>query len=64
MKLISLLFILITFMLNAVALEVILNPYSELDYDTINSYSNDSNDCTCYDYQENYNTQANKNWWE
>lgn len=53
-----------TFTLNCIALEVILNPYQEIDYDIVNSYPNDSNNCTCYDSQENYPSQDLKHWWE
>jgi len=38
MRLINLLFVLFTASLNAIALSVILNPYSDIDYDEPNAY--------------------------
>jgi hypothetical protein len=50
--------------LNVIALEVVLNPYDSIDYDSINSYPQNECSCNCSDYQENDFNQVNKYWWE
>lgn len=53
MNLITFIFILMTLTLNAIALETILNPYENLEYDQINVYDY-QNDCECYQNYQNY----------
>ena len=64
MKLISLLFILLTLTLNAIAIDVIINPYNAIDYDSINAYPQNECSCNCNDFQENETSRFNKHWWE
>ena len=55
MKLITPLIILLSFTLNCIALEVILNPYEGIEYgNKFDVYSyDDVCSCDCYDYKEN-----------
>lgn len=66
MKLIYLFIFLISLAFNALSLEVIINPYKDIDYDAITTYNIDSsaNDCTCYNSQKNDFGQDKKHWWE
>jgi hypothetical protein len=59
MRLISLLFLLGSFTLNCIALEVILSPYEGVEYgNKIDVYSyDDVCNCDCYDYEENEYSQ-------
>lgn len=52
MRLLTLLIIILSFALNCVAIDVILNPYENLDYEQINSYNfrEEKRECECYDY--------------
>lgn len=51
MRLLTLLIIILSFTLNCIALEVIINPYENLDYDKINTYNFEPiKECECYDY--------------
>jgi hypothetical protein len=65
MRLIYLFIFLISLTLNALSLEIIINPYEGLDYDSINTYNlhDASNDCTCYESQENQYGQDKSHWW-
>ncbi len=62
MKLISLLFILFTLTLNAVALEVILNPYENITYDEIGAYHYDI-DCPCNCNGGYYEGSMERDYW-
>lgn len=65
MRLITFLILILSFTLNCIALEVILNPFQDIDYNAINSYpinENASCSCDCNNYQENYYTQDYSNW--
>lgn len=64
MRLSVLIFTLITMTLNAIAIDVILNPYDNLDYENISVYdlSNESTNQDDCCYQENYFSQSLKDW--
>jgi hypothetical protein len=50
---------------NALSLEIFINDYNDVDYDSITTYNlrDDSNDCTCYESQKNYYGQDKSSWW-
>lgn len=66
MRLLTLLILILSFALNCIALDVILNPYQNIEYEEINSYQinapNASCNCDCTNYQENYSTQDYNDW--
>ena len=64
MRLSALIFILITMTLNAIAIDVILNPYENIDYQNISVFelSNESTNKDDCCYQENYYGQSLKDW--
>lgn len=64
MRLSVLIFMLVTMTLNAIAIDVILNPYNGLDYQNISVYrlSNESTNQDDCCYQENYYGQSLNDW--
>ena len=64
MRLSVLIFMLVTMTLNAIAIDVILNPYNGLDYQNISVYtlSNESTDQDDCCYQENYYGRSLNDW--
>lgn len=49
MKLTIIGYIFLTLTLNAMAIDVILNPFENLDYDKINTYTFEECNCDCYE---------------
>ena len=49
---IVILWMILSLVLNAIALEVILDPYADIDYGKISVYDLSGCDCSCY--QDNY----------
>lgn len=66
MKLFYMFLFILSLTFNALSLEVIINPYKDIDYDAITTYNlhDDASDCTCYESEENYFGQDKRYWWE